>query len=237
MDTTFEHLQKIVNSNINKLHEQGYIVLKNLVISERLLARLAAKYGDIVNVGNGPYSKVSGKVFRLSNEDEILKNRDLTNFGNLWHHDYSISNKKGKYTFLYAVKVPPEKGRTFFMNMNLNEMMQSYLENYGIYNPYDCKVIHDSGSVRLVDNLVVTHPVNKKDYIYLGSENYSKVDDGGNIYSSSLIFNHLSEKINVYKHLWEEGDLIIWDNRIVSHKAEGFDSHRFKRIMLRCAVT
>lgn len=236
MTTDFYYLNNLINKNIDILHSKGYIILKKLMITERILARISSSQGKIISVGNGPHAKVSGRVFRLSNEDEVLKYRDLTAFGNHWHHDYSIAKNRGTYTFLYAIKVPPKEGGTFFMNMRFNEKLITYLSEMGIKNPYDCNVIHSSGSTESITELVITHPVTKDQYLYLGSEDYSKIVTDNGVFTSKDIFNDLSLMLDVYRHQWEEGDLLVWDNRIVCHKAEGFDSKKFKRIMIRCAV-
>jgi len=38
-------------------------------------------------------------------------------------------------------------------------------------------------------------------------------------------------------HDWQEGDLIIWDNRCVLHRATSYDTARYKRLMQRTTVS
>ena len=40
-----------------------------------------------------------------------------------------------------------------------------------------------------------------------------------------------------YRHEWEEGDLVIWDNRCVLHRATPYDATRYKRLMQRTTVS
>ena len=40
-----------------------------------------------------------------------------------------------------------------------------------------------------------------------------------------------------YRHKWEVGDLIIWDNRCVLHRATPFDTTRHHRLMQRTTVS
>ena len=37
----------------------------------------------------------------------------------------------------------------------------------------------------------------------------------------------------VYKHRWERGDFVIWDNRVLLHAASPFDAERFQRLLFR----
>ena len=40
-----------------------------------------------------------------------------------------------------------------------------------------------------------------------------------------------------YRHDWTEGDLVIWDNRCVLHRATPYDTTRYKRLMQRTTVS
>ena len=39
-----------------------------------------------------------------------------------------------------------------------------------------------------------------------------------------------------YSHGWRAGDLVIWDNRCVLHRATPYDTQRHKRLMQRTTV-
>ena len=40
----------------------------------------------------------------------------------------------------------------------------------------------------------------------------------------------------VYRHRWQVGDLVMWDNRCVLHRGRPWDSARHKRVMHRTTV-
>lgn len=40
---------------------------------------------------------------------------------------------------------------------------------------------------------------------------------------------------NCYRHVWSPGDVVIWDNRAVLHRRDGFDDSE-RRMMRRCQV-
>jgi len=40
-----------------------------------------------------------------------------------------------------------------------------------------------------------------------------------------------------YRHEWQEGDLAIWDNRCVLHRATPYDTTRYHRLMQRTTVS
>jgi len=39
-----------------------------------------------------------------------------------------------------------------------------------------------------------------------------------------------------YSHAWRDGDLVIWDNRCVLHRATAYDTVNHKRLMQRTTV-
>jgi alpha-ketoglutarate-dependent 2,4-dichlorophenoxyacetate dioxygenase len=39
-----------------------------------------------------------------------------------------------------------------------------------------------------------------------------------------------------YSHAWRQGDLVIWDNRAILHRATQYDTIRHKRLMQRTTV-
>jgi len=45
----------------------------------------------------------------------------------------------------------------------------------------------------------------------------------------------LYDPAHVYRHPWREGDLLLWDNRMLHHARAWFDNAR-KRIIRRCAI-
>ena len=44
------------------------------------------------------------------------------------------------------------------------------------------------------------------------------------------LLEHATQREFVYRHHWREGDVAIWDNRSMLHRAQGFDP-RHRRVM------
>lgn len=40
-----------------------------------------------------------------------------------------------------------------------------------------------------------------------------------------------------YRHEWTEGDLVVWDNRCVLHRATPYDTTRYRRLMQRTTIS
>lgn len=50
------------------------------------------------------------------------------------------------------------------------------------------------------------------------------------------LMSHLTQPQFVYAHEWEQGDLVVWDNRCLVHAATWFDAANHKRLMWRTTV-
>jgi alpha-ketoglutarate-dependent 2,4-dichlorophenoxyacetate dioxygenase len=48
---------------------------------------------------------------------------------------------------------------------------------------------------------------------------------------------HMTQPEFCYRHEWRQGDLVVWDNRCVLHRATPYDTVRFKRLMQRTTVS
>ena len=40
----------------------------------------------------------------------------------------------------------------------------------------------------------------------------------------------------VYQHHWQPGELVVWDNRCLLHRATAYDAARDRRVIRRCTV-
>ena len=48
--------------------------------------------------------------------------------------------------------------------------------------------------------------------------------------------SHVSRPEFCYKHRWRPNDLVLWDNRVLMHRAKGYDMARFPRVFRRTTV-
>ena len=95
--------------------------------------------------------------------------------------------------------------------------------------------------------VVRVHPVTKKRSLYLceagqmdwtigpfvGMETGPDGDGAKLLYE---IMSHLTQPRFVYAHDWDEGDLVIYDNRTLLHAATWFDGEKHGRLMWRTTV-
>ena len=51
----------------------------------------------------------------------------------------------------------------------------------------------------------------------------------------NLIEHSIQEKY-VYKHIWSDNDILMWDNRCTMHSVEPFNNNIIKRVMHRVTL-
>lgn len=171
----------------------------------------------------------------------------------LWHSDSSFKAVPSLCSLLSARIVPPEGGATEFASArcayaSLPEALKRRAR--------DAVVVHDFSWSRdqirpgfFTDKeraeyppvrhpLVRRNPVNGRESLFLGAH-ASHVEGlpvaEGRAFLKELL-DHVTQPQFCYHHEWQEGDLIIWDNRCVLHRATPFDTTRYKRLMQRTTV-
>jgi alpha-ketoglutarate-dependent 2,4-dichlorophenoxyacetate dioxygenase len=50
------------------------------------------------------------------------------------------------------------------------------------------------------------------------------------------LLSHATQQKFCYRHEWQEGDVLIWDNRACVHRATPYDSNAEKRLMQRTTI-
>ncbi|HYM30036.1 MAG TPA: TauD/TfdA family dioxygenase [Candidatus Cybelea sp.] len=217
----------------------------------------ARRFGEVqVHVMNQYHANLHPELYTLSNLDATGRpSGKHPDKGTMtWHTDGSWQRITGQATMLYAEQVPSNGGGTSFADM------------YSAYDALDGGEQSRLGKLRAVHNLnfsrnrrhgeepmteaqrnavppvdhpiVRTHPETGRKCIFLGDHAESIQ---GMAYDEGRAFiDALNEKIvasaRTYYHRWRPGDFMVWDNRCLLHKAEGYDLAREPRVIRRCTV-
>jgi alpha-ketoglutarate-dependent 2,4-dichlorophenoxyacetate dioxygenase len=172
----------------------------------------------------------------------------------LWHSDSSFKPVPSLCSLLSARLVPPEGGATEFASTraaypSLPEPLKARAE--GAIAVHDFAWSRDqvrpgffTDAERAVyppvqHPLVRANPVNGRRALFLGAHASHvvglSIDEGRALLKAVL--EHVTQPRFRYRHEWAEGDLVIWDNRCVLHRATPFDSARHKRLLQRTTIS
>jgi alpha-ketoglutarate-dependent 2,4-dichlorophenoxyacetate dioxygenase len=172
----------------------------------------------------------------------------------LWHSDSSFKPVPSLCSLLSARIVPPEGGATEFAS---TRCAYPALPDGLKRRAKDAVAVHDFSWSRdqvrpgfftekeraeyppVRHPLLRRNPVNGREALFLGAHASHivglSVEDGRALLKELL--DHVTQPQFCYRHEWQEGDLIIWDNRCVLHRATPFDTTRHKRLMQRTTVS
>ncbi|MGH7087529.1 MAG: TauD/TfdA dioxygenase family protein [Stellaceae bacterium] len=161
-----------------------------------------------------------------------------------WHTDKPYNPVPPALTTLYAVELPPAGGDTAFANTALAyAALPDETKNRiaGLRVVFSPKFVTDPRQRTRVDHpLVRTHPETGQRALYLGNHAAGILGMGQTEGMALLdvLLAHATTPQFVYAHRWQVGDLLIWDNRVLLHRAvPNYDRSRHRRILHRSIVT
>ena len=169
----------------------------------------------------------------------LKKETETVNFGGVWHSDTSYQPCPPMATMLYALELPPVGGDTLFANQveayeSLSDGLKDTLAKLTIICRPDKAIamatradrIAEQGRDTSKDNLIGVHPVVRthpetgKKSLYVNQahschfEGWSMAESDGLL---NFIYAHQIKEEFQCRHVWQEGDVAIWDNRCTLH--------------------
>ena len=157
-----------------------------------------------------------------------------------WHTDKPYHPAPPLLTMLHAIELPPEGGDTEFANMALAYDALSDATKYRIAGLHIGFRPAFDPSLPAVDHpLVRTHPETRRKSLYLGNHATHIVglpEAEGTALLAELL-EHATQPRFVYVHRWRLGDLVMWDNRCLLHRAvANYEADKYRRVMHRSVV-
>jgi alpha-ketoglutarate-dependent 2,4-dichlorophenoxyacetate dioxygenase len=202
----------------------------------------------------------SREIFDISNLDEnggIRGEEDarssLLQVTQLWHTDLSFRQGSAKWSMLHAKVIPPAGGDTEFADTRaaydaLPDAMKRRLEGLVAEHSLWHSTAARGGYVPSEEErrsysparhkLVRPHPGSGRNALYIAS--YAShivgmpVEEGRALLAELIEF--ATQPQFVYRHKWQVGDLVIWDNRCTMHRATPFAAADHVRDMRRTTI-
>ena len=184
----------------------------------------------------GPDGRPSGKVNSTS-----------------WHTDKSFRPEPSLATILHAVTMPPDGGDTCFANMYaaydaLGDDEKTRLDGLRVIHSWELsrekqgqkatpEEIRDAPPMS--HPLVRVHPDTGRKCLFMG-EHASHIDGWPMAEGRALLARleaHATEERFIYRHRWQPGDMLMWDNRCLLHRADpNFDAALHPRVLHRTCL-
>jgi taurine dioxygenase len=247
---------RIIDSVLDIWNEHHVLLFRGNQLSPHQIVTFAASFGTLDNHDATPFYRLDDvhELMQITNKTIGGKPSETRNTGRNWHSDYSYTSRPAAASMLYCGERPTVGGDTMFCNMvraydDLSDGMKKLVRD--LEPVYDLSLTAGIGerdpektaelrrlNPPIAHPAVRTHPRSQKQALYV-SERASHFNGFTRDESQPLI-NQLcafaTRPENVYRHQWQVGDLIMWDNRTSMHMALADFDQSEPRYMLRATL-
>jgi len=236
--------------------DHSVLVFRDQHLTPHQLLAAVGLFGEVLPQHNSRFALPECPlVHYISNQDFYPDGRRYIP-GEGFHTDHSNAACPPKATVLHAVSLPDRGGDTQYVNMHLayDELPQATkrrldgLKAIHVYQSHHSarKLMELSPESRsrvpdaVAHPIVRTHPESGRKAIYINpirTEGILGMPETEALTLLADLLEHATQPQYQYRHQWRPGDLVMWDNRSLLHKANGdYDMTQLRylyRIMLQ----
>ena len=244
---------------LRAFHDHSVLLVRGQTLSDQDLIAFSRRFGELdwapVQETGRRFVEGLPEIYIVSNVKQNGEPIGSLGAGEaVWHTDMSYLEAPPIASALYALEIPPIGGNTSFCSMYaVYEALPSELKR----RIADLKIKHDGtynsggflrqgvtptddprASPGAVHPLVCTHPDTGRQMLYLGRRRNAYLV-GLELAESEALLDELWAYVArpefAWEHVWQVGDLVIWDNRCTMHRRDPFDDSA-RRIMHRTQI-
>jgi len=200
------------------------------------------------------------EFFVSSNVFENGQKVGVRGTGRYWHTDCSFLEEPLPFTMLYPQILPKSTRETYYIDMQqvyqkLPAQLKSYVEDKYLiheakwrYKVQACDI--DEAIIDILHEMeerfpavrhpaITMHPVTGAKILY-ASSGFTTGIEGLNYETNQEIlqelFAFIEREEHIYNHVWQTGDLILWENRTLNHMASNKVGSTEKSLNYRIGV-
>ncbi len=226
---------------------------EHLAFAQRLDGQLHTKTGISALQKSRLGNEALADVSNLNANGEVYQAADrkrMYGLGNrLWHTDASFQDPPGRYSMLFARVVPPVSADTEYADMRaaydrLSDAMKARLEGLRAHHSiahsrhvlgFEFSQTEQEILKGAIHPLIRTLPRTGRKSLYIAAHASRIIDwpiPEGRLLLLELI-EHATRPECVYRHSWQVGDLVIYDNRATMHRARPYADTTYRRELRR----
>lgn len=230
------------------------LLFRNQNLSEEDLIAFSQRFGKLeIHVRQEWLSSEHPEILVLSNMKKDGKSiGGLANSEINWHYDQIYLPRPAVGSLLFSVTIPPEGGSTYFADMcgvyeALPERLKSKIngrkavQSYANFNSDHTIKTKDAIKKKTPDvehPIVRVHPVTGREALYVCPGMTTQIIGLDEQESRSVLeelFEFSTQPEFVYRHNWQVGDALLWDNACTMHRRDDFDD-KYDRMMKRTTI-
>ena len=231
--------------------EYKVLVFRNQDLSEESHLRFAKSFGELQPVRSATHIVGDDQPFMyianrpVNGVPGILPNGEMH-----FHNDQSYYEFPCKAAFLHALEIPKQGGNTMFLNTvkayeMLDNELKEKLSGLSVFNVYDYdrnptapSDVYDAEAPQFTHPLVIEPPETGEAALFtsrLMSHHIVGMERAESDALLNQLFDHAEGLALRYEHVWQIGDLVMWDNFASQHARTDFDPEE-TRVMRRITV-
>lgn len=238
-------------------HQYAVLVFPNQHLSSEEQQEFTKRFGRLERGLRRSQPATAGMISNIDSTGNLLPQSHIArkfNVGNsVWHTDSSYKRVAAKASLLSANIVPSSGGHTEWADMRqgytaLDQGMQKWLTDKVAIHSYRFSHAWHKGLEFLAEEdldqlppvqhpVIKVHPVTNDRILFVGR--HASHILGEDFRSSRRLLRELTfeaaQEPRIWRHQWEVGDIAIWDNRCVLHRARRYP-HNEPRAMRRTTV-
>jgi taurine dioxygenase len=237
------------------LAERGVLVFHGQSLDPRGFARAMENFGELMPQQLSQFSLEGDPLVGfISNADADKATGKKVVRGAQYHTDHSNYAAPPKATALYGEAIPKTGGDTQFSNVqaaydDLPAETKAKLEGakslhafQSSRSPRPMVTPTEEERARMPETLqpvVTRHPLSGRKGLYLNTGRMEGIEGMDRDEADALIASLMERATDPryeYRHKWQPGDVVIWDNRTVMHKANGDVPPDQRRFLYRVMV-
>ena len=240
--------------------EHSILVFRNQDLSPDELSAFSRRFGELDrHILEGFALPENPDVFVVSNVMKDGKPVGAIRAGQYWHSDLSYSEHPVMGTMLHAKQIPSFGGDTMFAGMYaayeaLSKPLKAFLESLTAIHDYsraydvffsrfpERPPLSDEARAKVPPvrhPIVRTHPETGRNALFV-NEGFTKAIPELEYDESRALLDflttHAVQHQFIYRHRWQKGDLLFWDNRCTQHNAVSDYDMSQARHMIRTTI-
>jgi len=231
-------------------HRHLVMLIRGPVLSDDEFVAFMSRLGQIENARKLSPLSTRQEVMIISNIRENGQTVGALPDGELsFHFDRVHQKKPTRASALHAIEIPDEGGDTCFANMcmaydTLPDNLKSRLTGLKALNTYDYgattpgKKVVDEAAQTAIHPVVRTIPETGRKSLFVSrlmTDQIIGMPEGESRAVLDTLSDHCEQPRFMYRHKWQVGDIVLWDNRCSTHARMDFDGSQ-RRLMKRIAL-
>jgi taurine dioxygenase len=251
-DTTFAALrQAFVEAGVMLIRDHGHLTPEEQVAFSRRFGPLESHVLAQFTLPDHP------EIFVVSNIKENGKHIGAHGGSKEYHSDLAYLAQPSLGSIFRCLECPEEGGETAFISMaaaydalpsSLRDQLKSLDAEYDYAWGYDQRHLATRGPLSpeqraktppLAHPAIVQHPETGRPALFLSDIWIRRFEGIGEQESAEILQAVMAVAAAPdaeYRHKWRPGDIVLWDNRSIMHKACPFDEANTRRLMHRTTI-